>query len=189
MCRRSMGRAITCGACPACSVLLTELPAPRKAAGLKAGGAAVKSADMDAGEPGSDLSLEGPMSMMMLCSDTCVHAATTHCMQMTFLVDAKDQPMKSTPAESTSPLEAAVLLAQGAHGRVRVGVDNRAVILPKTPQQKRQPSSQQRSSSTRTDLLGVKIAGVALAVQLRHKRCLCPGQVVPVQARKPGVLF
>ena len=80
------------------------------------------------------------MSMMMLCSDTCVHAAAIDCMQMTFLVNAKDPPLKSTPAESTSTFEAAGLPAQGAHGRVRIGVDNRAVILPRTPQHKRQPS-------------------------------------------------
>ena len=49
-------------------MLLTELPA-RKAAGLRPGAADAKSTDMDAGEPGSD----GPMSMSMLCIDTCMH--------------------------------------------------------------------------------------------------------------------
>ena len=71
---------------------------------------------MDAGEPGSDLSLEGPMSMMMLCSDTCIHVAILGCMQMTFLVKAKDQPLRSTPAESTSPFAAAAYLPQGGSG-------------------------------------------------------------------------
>ena len=38
-------------------------------------------------------------------------------------------------------------------------------------------------------LLEVEVAGVTLAVQLRDKGCLGPGQVAPVQARKPGVLL
>ena len=62
----------TCGAWYDCSVLLTELPA-RKAAGFKPGAADAKSTDMDAGEPGS----EWPISMMMLCSDTCMHPAAS----------------------------------------------------------------------------------------------------------------
>ena len=66
----------TCGAWLDCSVLLTELPA-RKAAGFRPGAADAKSTDMDAGEPGS----EWPMSMMMLCSDTCVHSAASAIMR------------------------------------------------------------------------------------------------------------
>lgn len=64
------------------------------------------------------------MSMMMLCSDTCIHAAILSCMQMTFLVKAKDQPLGSTPAESTSPFAAAVYLPQGSYGRVRIGLNS-----------------------------------------------------------------
>ena len=51
--------------------MLVELPA-RNAAGLRPGAADAKSTDMDAGEPGSDC----PMSMSMLCIDTCMHTRT-----------------------------------------------------------------------------------------------------------------
>ena len=51
-------------------MLLTELPA-RKAAGFRLGAADAKSTDADAGEPGSD----GPMSIIMLCKDTCTHTS------------------------------------------------------------------------------------------------------------------
>ena len=43
--------------------------------------------------------------------------------------------------------------------------------------------------SPTSHLLEVEVAGVTLAVQLRDKGCLGPGQIVPVQARKPGVLL
>lgn len=66
----SQSRRLTWGYC---AVLLTELP-PRKAAGLRPGAADAKSTDMDAGEPGSD----GPMSMSMLCIDTCMHTGPLH---------------------------------------------------------------------------------------------------------------
>ena len=56
----------TCGTAAGSSVLLTQLPASRAAAGWRPGCAGTQSTDMDAGELGS----EGPMSIMMLCIDT-----------------------------------------------------------------------------------------------------------------------
>ena len=54
------------GAAAGSSALLTELPASRAAARWRPWGAGARSADMDAGELGS----EGPMSIRMLCIDT-----------------------------------------------------------------------------------------------------------------------
>lgn len=57
------------------SVLLTERPASRAAAGWRPGCAGAESTDMDAGELGS----EGPMSIRMLCIDTWTQKTRSAC--------------------------------------------------------------------------------------------------------------